>query len=231
MIYSSPALSINFQFTIIIDLFTPRLRGRCLNFQLTLIIDWLTPHLWGRKCKYLLTPRLSGEGCIFSIHNDNRCIQCQFCMIIYYITHPSCRGELHKYVILNDTNFYLSLTGEKDGFVLLRLRLGLELGLWIWCLYYQTYLDRIQFRTGFRNGFGLTGANNLPGSIANYVGTYLFLSKSPMQLARGALLDSRPFRSSSDLVLAFSFILIKFWLSKKIQKNSTPLITPMIMLV
>ncbi len=34
----------------------------------------------------------------------------KYCMIIYYITHSSCRGELHKYFILNDTNFYTSLT-------------------------------------------------------------------------------------------------------------------------
>ena len=48
-------------------------------------------------------------------------------MIINYITHPSCRGELHKYFILNDTNFYLSPTRKKGDFVLLELGLGLGL--------------------------------------------------------------------------------------------------------
>ncbi len=53
----------------------------------------------------------------------------KYYMIIYYITHSSCRGELHKYFTLKDTYFYLSSTREKGGFVLLRL--GLGLGLWI----------------------------------------------------------------------------------------------------
>ncbi len=50
-------------------------------------------------------------------------------MIIYYITHPSYRGKVHKYFILNNTNFFLSPTREKGGFVLLGL--GFGLGLWI----------------------------------------------------------------------------------------------------
>ncbi len=82
-------------------------QGRYKKFQLLMII---------RKC-------------IFSIHNITGFIQFQFCIIIYYIMHPSCRGELHKYFILNDTYFYPSPTGEKGGFVLLGL--GLGLGLWI----------------------------------------------------------------------------------------------------
>ncbi len=40
---------------------------------------------------------------------------------------------------------------------------------------------------------------------ANWVGTYPFLPRSPMRLARGAPLDSRSFSSLSDLVLVFSF--------------------------
>ncbi len=40
---------------------------------------------------------------------------------------------------------------------------------------------------------------------ANCVGTYPFLPRSPMRLARGAPLDSRSFKSSRDLVLTFSF--------------------------
>ncbi len=94
----------------IIDLFTPRLReGECKysihhdnefippsrNFPLIMIIDLFTSHL-------------SGGEYIFLIHHDNRFIQFQFCMIIYYIMHLSCRGELHNYFILNDTNFYVN---------------------------------------------------------------------------------------------------------------------------
>ena len=48
-------------------------------------------------------------------------------MIIYHITHQPYRKELYKYLILNDTNFYLSPTGEKGDFVLLWLGLGLGL--------------------------------------------------------------------------------------------------------
>ncbi len=75
----------------------------------------------------LLTFRLSGKECIFSIHNNNRFIQFQFYMIIYYITHLSYGEELYKYFILNNTNFYLSPTGTKNGIILLGLGLGLGL--------------------------------------------------------------------------------------------------------
>ncbi len=112
----------------------------------------------------LHTPCLIEEECIFSIHNNNRFIQFQFYMIIYYIMHLSCRKELYKYFILNNTNFYLSSTREKGGFILLGLGLGLEL--WIWCLYHQRYLDRIQFHTCFLNDFGLTSENSLLSSVA-----------------------------------------------------------------
>ncbi len=43
-------------------------------------------------------------------------------MITYYITHPSCRGELHKYLIFNDINFYPSPPGEKNRFVRVEVR-------------------------------------------------------------------------------------------------------------
>ena len=49
-------------------------------------------------------------------------------MIIYHIIHSSCREELHKYFIFNDTNFYPSPIEEKGDFVLLKLEL--ELGLY-----------------------------------------------------------------------------------------------------
>ena len=42
-------------------------------------------------------------------------------MIICYITYPSYKKKLHKYFILNDTNFYPFLTEEKDDFILLSL--------------------------------------------------------------------------------------------------------------
>ncbi len=51
----------------------------------------------------------------------------KYYIIIYYITYPSYREELDKYLILNDTNFYSSLTKEKSSFILLGLRLGLGL--------------------------------------------------------------------------------------------------------
>ncbi len=38
-------------------------------------------------------------------------------MIIYYITYLSYRGKLHNYLFLNDTNFYLSASEEKNGFI------------------------------------------------------------------------------------------------------------------
>ncbi len=41
---------------------------------------------------------------------------------MYYIMHPSYRGELQKYLILNTTNFYPSLPGEKSGFVRVGIR-------------------------------------------------------------------------------------------------------------
>ena len=40
------------------------------------------------------------------------------------MTYLSYKKELHKYFILNDTNFYLSLTKKKGDFILLGLRLG-----------------------------------------------------------------------------------------------------------
>ena len=45
-------------------------------------------------------------------------------MIIYYIT-PFYRGELYKYEILNDTNFYPSCVERRVGFLGLELKLRL----------------------------------------------------------------------------------------------------------
>lgn len=40
----------------------------------------------------------------------------------YYTIHSSCKGKLYKYLILNNTNFYSSLPGEKSGFVMVVVR-------------------------------------------------------------------------------------------------------------
>ena len=53
---------------------------------------------------------------------------------------PSCRDELYKYGILNDTNFYPSCVERRMGF----LGLELELGLVMQYCYHQIYLNRIR---------------------------------------------------------------------------------------
>ena len=52
---------------------------------------------------------------------------------------PSCKNELYKYRILNDTNFHSFCMEKRVGF----LGVGLELGLWMGCCYYQIYFNRI----------------------------------------------------------------------------------------
>ena len=119
-----------FLFPVKIDLFISHLRRRSINIQFIIIMDLFTM----KEYKFLIFdingfihPSLQREKCQFLIHNNNLYILFQFCMIIYDITYPSCKVELHQYFILNDTNFYLSPNREKGDFVLLELRLWLGL--------------------------------------------------------------------------------------------------------
>lgn len=100
---------INFQFTMIIDSFSPCSR-RCINFQFTMIMDLFTSHLRGGCILFQFTihnwfihPLLKG-GYNFLIHVDN------------WFTHLPTKKRgmsksiIKKNLIINDNKLYSILT-------------------------------------------------------------------------------------------------------------------------